>query len=194
MWEFEKLISDIINSSTVQTIFGNPIYSAIIIVSMVLLIIYLTTRHEIELVEDSEYSMMGLMFTSGIYCIIAVLTLVYLQHRSISQEFERRYSQRSLNNVVSATLGGTVAPVDIYDPMPALLEGSEEEDYYAEESDQEYAQKKRVNKRSAAGKKKKQSKSPVSKPKQKKEPEAESEESEPGEEEGNVSVGDESDE
>ena len=135
MWEFEKLISDIMNSKTVQTVFGNPIYTAIIIVSMVLLIIYLTMHNEVVLDEDSEYSMMGLMFTAGIYCVMTVLALVYLQHRSISKEFENRYLKRSQYDAVSATLGGTVAsPVDIYDPMPALLEGSEEEEYYAEES------------------------------------------------------------
>lgn len=132
MWEFEKLISDIVNSKTVQTIFGNPIYSAIIIVSMVLLIIYLTARNEVVLHEDSEYSMMGLMFTTGIYCLITVLTLVYLQDKSIRNEFDRRYTKRGDNDVVAATLGGTVAPpVDIYNPVPALLEGAEEEEYYA---------------------------------------------------------------
>ena len=132
MWEFEKLISDIANSKTTQTVFGNPIYSAIIIVSMVLLIIYFTARNEITLQEDSEYSMAGLMFTTGIYCIITVLTLVYLQDKSIRNEYDRRYDQRTLNNVVSGTLGGTVAPpVDIYNPVPALLEGAEEEEYYA---------------------------------------------------------------
>ncbi len=132
MWEFEKLISDIVNSKTTQTVFGNPIYSAIIIVSMVLLIIYFTTRNEITLQDESEYSMAGLMFTTGIYCIITVLTLVYLQDKSIRSEYDRRYDQRALNNVVAGTLGGTVAPpVDIYNPVPALLEGAEEEEYYA---------------------------------------------------------------
>lgn len=131
MWEFEKLISDIVNSKTTQTVFGNPIYSAIIIVSMVLLIIYFTTRNEVTLQEESEYSMAGLMFTTGIYCIITVLTLVYLQDKAIRSEYDRRYDQRALNNVVAGTLGGTVAPpVDIYNPTPALLDGSEE-DYYA---------------------------------------------------------------
>tara|TARA_B110000014_G_scaffold112226_1_gene77013 strand:+ start:979 stop:1509 length:531 start_codon:yes stop_codon:yes gene_type:complete len=169
MWEFEKLISDIVNSTTVQTVFGNPIYSAIIIVSMVLLIIYLTTRNEVEVVEDSEYSMMGLIFTSGIYCIITVLTLVYLQHRSITKDFERRYSKRSLNDTVTATLGGTVAPpVDIYDPVPALLEGSEEEDYYAEESEEIQPKKKKKKKK---------------RPKPKKEPEPEEESEEVAEDE-----------
>jgi hypothetical protein len=183
MWEFEKLISDIVNSKTVQTVFGNPIYSAIIIVSMVLLIIYITTRNEVVLDEDSEYSIMGLMFTTGIYCVITVLSLVYLQHRSITKEFERRYSKRALNDTVAATLGGTVAaPVDIYDPVPALLEGSEEEEYYAEESeDREQAHRTKLKKKSKKSKKKRSK--PVEEPEPEEEPEAESSEEAPEDDE-----------
>ena len=131
-------------------------------------------RNEIELAEDSEYSMMGLMFTAGIYCIMTVLALVYLQHRSISKEFESRYLKRSQYDAVSATLGGTVVPpVDIYDPVPALLEGSEEEEYYAEES-AEKVQPKIIG----SGKSKKKKKHHKPEPEEEKESSSSSSESE----------------
>lgn len=128
-WELEKFVTDIVNSKSVQTVFGHPIYSALIIVSMVLLIIYFTFRHDVILDEDSNNSMIGLMFTAGIYSIITVLALVYLQHRSLSKDFERRYSKRAIDDTVSATIG---RGLDVFEPVPLLLDGDEEESYYAQ--------------------------------------------------------------
>jgi len=81
-WQLEKLISDIANSKSVNAVFNNPIYTAVIIVVMMLIIIWFVFGDEVELYEDSTFSMGGLMFTTAIYSLLAVMSIVYLQHRS----------------------------------------------------------------------------------------------------------------
>jgi len=125
--ELEKFLSDIANSKSLNAIFNNPIYTAFIIVTMVLVIIYVTTRNDIVLDEDSETSMMTLMFTSGIYSILAVLGVVYLQHRSVTHDFELKYNVRARDEVISAAVDGQgeIATLDVFNPRPTLYEESE---------------------------------------------------------------------
>jgi hypothetical protein len=133
-FELEKFLTDTANSKSVNAVFNNPIYTALIIVSMVLLIIYFTMRNDIVLDEDSDTTMTTLMFTSGIYCILAVLGVVYLQHRSITGDFELKYNVRARDDVVNAAIdgGGNTATLDIFNPQPALQ--NDDDSAFAEDS------------------------------------------------------------
>jgi hypothetical protein len=138
-FEIEKLINDIINSKTLNAVFNNPIYSAIITVAVVLLLIYLTMRNEVDIKEDSNTSMMALMLTSGIYCILAVLGLVYLQHRAMTRDFEQKYSYRAADEVVAAVTEGQgeVTTLDVFNQRPVLQDINADESLLAEESQSE---------------------------------------------------------
>lgn len=141
-FELEKLITDIINSKTLNNIFNNPIYSAIITVSVVLLLIYLTMRNDVTLVEDSNTSMMALILTAGIYCVLAVLGLVYLQHRAMSKDFEQKHSNRANDALVEGITGqGEVATLDVFNQKPVLQDINADESLLAEESQSEESPK-----------------------------------------------------
>jgi len=134
-FELEKFLTDIANSKSLNSVFNNPIYTALIIVSMVLLIIYFTMKNDVVIDEDSDASMTTLMFTSGIYCILAVLGVVYLQHRSVTHDFETKYNHRAGDEVINAAIdgGGDVVTLDVFNPRPALHD--DESSVYAEESE-----------------------------------------------------------
>lgn len=138
-FEIEKLINDIINSKSLNAVFNNPIYFAFIVVSVVLLLIYLTVRNDVTLTEDSNTSMMALMVTSGIYCILAVLGLVYLQHRAISGDFEQKYTNRANDEVIAAVVDGQgeVTTLDVFNQKPVLQDINADESLLAEESHSE---------------------------------------------------------
>lgn len=138
-FEIEKLINDIINSKSLNAVFNNPIYSAIITVAVVLLLIYLTMRNDVTLTEDSNTSMMALMLTSGIYCILAVLGLVYLQHRAMSRDFEQKYTNRANDEVIAAVVEGQgeVTTLDVFNQKPVLQDINADESLLAEESQSE---------------------------------------------------------
>lgn len=121
-FEIEKLINDILNSKTLNTVFNNPIYFAVITVAIVLLIIYLTLRNDVVLTDDSNTSMMALMITAGIYCILAVLGLVYLQHRAMGGDFEQKYTNRAHDEVIQSVVDGQgeLTTLDIFNQKPVL--------------------------------------------------------------------------
>jgi hypothetical protein len=129
-FEIEKLLNDIANSKSLNSIFNNPIYTAIIIVSMVLVIIYFTFRNDVVIKDNSESSMITLMFTAGIYCILTVLGLVYLQHRSMVKDFEQKYAVRNLDEIVNVATdksgAAELATLDVFNPKPALVEDDNE--------------------------------------------------------------------
>jgi len=130
-FEIEKLLNDIANSKSLNSIFNNPIYTAIIIVSMVLIIIYLCFRNDVVIKDNSESSMISLMFTAGIYCILTVLGLVYLQHRSMVKDFEQKYAVRNLDEIVNVATdksgAAELATLDVFNPTPALADDNDNE-------------------------------------------------------------------
>lgn len=128
-FELEKLLNDIANSKSLNAIFNNPIYTAIIIVSMVLIIIYFCFRNDVVIKDNSESSMVTLMFTAGIYCILTVLGLVYLQHRSMVKDFEQKYAVRGLDEIINVATdksgAAELATLDVFNPQPALVDDNE---------------------------------------------------------------------
>jgi len=97
---------------------------------MVLLIIYFTFRNDVVIKDNSESSMISLMFTAGIYCIFTVLGLVYLQHRSMVKDFEQKYAVRGLDEIVNVATdksgAAELATLDVFNPKPALVEDDNE--------------------------------------------------------------------
>ena len=129
-FEIEKLLNDIANSKSLNAVFNNPIYTAIIIVSMVLIIIYLCFRNDVVIKDKSESSMITLMFTAGIYSILTVLGLVYLQHRSMVKDFEQKYAVRGLDEIVNVATdksgAAELATLDVFNPKPTLTNDDDE--------------------------------------------------------------------
>lgn len=129
-FELEKFFTDLANSRSLHAVFNNPIYTAFIIVTMVLLIIYFTMKNDVVLSGESDSSMFSLMFTSGIYCILAVLGIVYLQHRSVTADFEQKYNIRGRDEIVSAAIDGNgeLATLDVFNPTPVFGIADEEDE------------------------------------------------------------------
>ncbi len=133
--ELEKFLNDLANNKSLHAIFNNPIYTAFIVVTVVLLIIYVTMMNDVDVTEESENSIFSLMFTSGIYSILAVLGIIYFQHKSITSDFEQKYNIRARDEVISAVVdGGDIVTPDIFNPKPSLYDAEPDESVLAEES------------------------------------------------------------
>lgn len=89
--------NDIANSTSLASIFNNPIYTALIIVAIVLLIIFVMFRGE---VEDSEYSFWTLLFRSGFYLILPIMGVVFIHYKNTEREFEQKYENKVLTKTV----------------------------------------------------------------------------------------------
>lgn len=98
----ETFLNDIANSTTFKDIFSNPIYTAIVITLIILLVIFIMFRTEFS--DDSNYSFWTLLIRSGFYILLPVMTIVFMHYKNIEGDFERKYDNKTLTN----TVGGSI--------------------------------------------------------------------------------------
>ena len=98
----DSFINDIANSTSLNSIFNNPIYTAILIVAIVLLIIFVMFRTE---VDESDYSFWTLLFRSGFYLILPIMMIVFVHYKNVERDYDSRYESKTLNDVVLAGMG-----------------------------------------------------------------------------------------
>jgi hypothetical protein len=101
----EQFVTDITTSQPVRTLFGNPIWSALVVVLVLLLIVYWVFYPPFnEAVEEAgleeEISFWKLWIRMGVYMTAATMTMFFLHYRQTSYELE--------SNIEDATLSQTV--------------------------------------------------------------------------------------
>jgi hypothetical protein len=97
------LLNNILNSQTVNTVFTNPIYVALLIVFIIILIFYFIFRNEVETVYE-DTSFIGLIFKAGLYTLLATTGLVFIHNKKIKGGYEKLYKNTTLSDTVDATL------------------------------------------------------------------------------------------
>lgn len=100
----DSALHDIANSTALNSIFNNPIYTAIIIVLIMLLIIFIMFRSEFD--ENSDYSFWVLLFRSGIYLLLPIITIIFIHYKNIEREFEQKYDNKALSKTIDAAVVG----------------------------------------------------------------------------------------
>lgn len=98
--------TDVANSTTFNSVVNNPIYSALIITLLILVIIYFMYR---DAYDDSEGSFWTTFIRSGIYILLVNLAMVYLHYNNQEREYEKRSQERVVTQLVEGTTKTTGA-------------------------------------------------------------------------------------
>lgn len=115
----DSFIDKITNSDTVYALFNNPIWSAILIVSIILLTIYFIFRDTFDEENSEGYSFLRLLFRAGIYISIIVFATIALHYKTVSTAFEKKCTDKLLANAVSSTTNMQIAaPIAPIAPVP----------------------------------------------------------------------------
>jgi hypothetical protein len=107
----DSFVNDVLSSNLVKNIFGNPIWSSIIIVAVVLIIIYFVfaepyndMRDETDR-DDFDSSFIRLLLRAGVYTTAFVLGLTFMHYQTVVREFERRGENKLLGETVQGATG-----------------------------------------------------------------------------------------
>lgn len=117
----DSFIDKITNSNTVYALFNNPIWSAILIVSIILLTIYFIFRDTFDEENSEGYSFVRLLFRAGIYISIIVFTTIALHYKTVSTAFEKKCTDKLLANAVSSTTNMQIAAPIAPAPAPTPI-------------------------------------------------------------------------
>lgn len=103
-FSLEKTVTDIINSDIVKTVFTHPIYTALVLVFIIMLTIYLVFQEEVDELEDNEFPFIGMLFRSGIYILLSTLGIIFIHNKSLQKEYEGAYENSVDRDTVNAGL------------------------------------------------------------------------------------------
>lgn len=106
-FSFGKFFTDIADSTTYNSIINNPIYSAVVITLIIMIIIYFMYRDAYE--DDEDNSFWTVFLRSGIYILLANLGIVYLHYNSLDREYEQKHSIKLMDKAVSGTTNNGIA-------------------------------------------------------------------------------------
>lgn len=100
-------LHDLVNKSSKKlvkkgdSVFTNPVYVAGITIGILLIIIWIMMKNEVEIIyEDTSFT--TLLFKVGIWGFISSVFISFLHERSIEQKYEEKYANKMQEQVVVA--------------------------------------------------------------------------------------------
>jgi uncharacterized integral membrane protein len=115
----DTFINSIVSAPTVREIFSNPIWSALIIVSVILLIIFAVFRSTFDEDNPYDYTFWRLLLRAGIYISLTIFGFLFLHYKNVNAEFEVKQDINAQTRAVSATI--TTEPTNM-----TIVEGQAE--------------------------------------------------------------------
>lgn len=95
----ETLWDDIVSNSAISSIASNPIWIALLITIIILLIMYTMFVNEVD--EDTPF--WTLLIRSGVYTMLSCLGLLFLHFKVMDHNYEQKYQSSSTTRLVQAT-------------------------------------------------------------------------------------------
>lgn len=95
----ETLWDDIVSNSAISSIANNPIWIALLITIIILLIMYTMFVNEVD--EDTPF--WTLLIRSGVYTMLSCLGLLFLHFKVMDHNYEQKYQSSSTTRLVQAT-------------------------------------------------------------------------------------------
>ncbi len=116
-WSIEKMIMDVSNSTSLNGIFNNPIYTAVLIVFIIAVIIVFMFRPSI----DPDEPFWNLLFRYSIYSFLPIISIVFIHYKNLERDFEKKYGNQQLESVVEQSIGREikVGTSEAIKPSPA---------------------------------------------------------------------------
>jgi|GEM_PF-6501670 len=105
-FSFDTFLHDLSNNTSLNSFLNNPIYVAIVIILIMLLMVYVMFRTEMD--PESEYGFWTLIFRSGLYMLLPIMTIIFLHYKNIEREYEQKYDNKALTKTINASIGGKI--------------------------------------------------------------------------------------
>lgn len=109
-FDLSQFITNISSSKTFNTLFAHPIWSALLILIIILLIMYCVMNESystaVEESGESENfpSFWRLLFRSGVYMSITLLGIIFLHYKIVLRDFEGRCINKQEEKIVESTV------------------------------------------------------------------------------------------
>jgi hypothetical protein len=97
----ETFVNDILNSTGANSVFNNPIYTAILITLIIMLIIFFMYRDSVD--EDEPFWPM--LIKTGIYTGLVVLGALFLHFKNLDYEYDQKYQNQAISKIVETSKG-----------------------------------------------------------------------------------------
>lgn len=105
--------SNAFNDLSKSNIINNPIYTAILIVFIVLIIIIFMFKKDHK--KKSKKSFWVLLFRSGCYMLLPILTIIFAHYKSIEKEYDNKFDNKALNETINNAVDKTLLTDDLFD-------------------------------------------------------------------------------
>lgn len=103
-WGANDMFHKFTNSGAITNIFSSPLYTALLIVIVFLLIIFFVFRKDVKLKSDSNLSFFIMMMTTAVYTLGSTMLVMYLHHNATKMEYEGKIRNKFESETVRATL------------------------------------------------------------------------------------------
>ena len=100
----DSIYNNIANSISFNSIFNDPIRTSLIIILIILIFIYFMFRTEYN--DDSDYSFNTLLFRTGFYLTLPIMTIMFIHYKNIEREYDHKYDNKALTSVINSTVTG----------------------------------------------------------------------------------------
>jgi len=109
MFKLGQLINDFSSGVNGGSYLANPIYTSLVIVSIIFVILYLMSYDSIEFDEDESYS--GIFAKSAFFAILATVSILFISFNHIKTIYRNKYSSKDTSEIVQLARGDLVETV-----------------------------------------------------------------------------------
>ncbi len=102
----EEIIDSITNKITDNRWIQSPIWTAVIIVILLLMTIWYVIHNEVDTVYE-DTSMMHLYAKIGIWSMIVSIVVVFLHNKSVNRYYEEKYKSKEQEKIVEKVVAET---------------------------------------------------------------------------------------
>lgn len=101
----DNIYNNIANSISLNSVFNDPIRTSLIIILIIIIFVYFMFHSEHN--EDSEYSFNTLLFRTGFYLTLPIMTIMFIHYKNIEREYDHKYDNKALSSVIDNAVSVT---------------------------------------------------------------------------------------
>lgn len=100
----DDIVLKITDANIVKSTFNNPIYMAIILVIIMMLIIYFGFRNNVKMNKDSSLSYAALVIIMGIYGFIGFMAIEFIHIKVLKNSIKGKYENAILDETIQQVM------------------------------------------------------------------------------------------
>lgn len=105
----DELLLSITESNVIKNFFNNPIYVALLITIIIMLVAYFAFKNNVKVTKESSLSFICLILVVGVYSFIAITAVEFLHIKVLKKSIKGKYENTTLEDTIKEiTKGGSV--------------------------------------------------------------------------------------